>query len=268
MAFRLLYLIFVRLCGWLVLLGRSAAAKDVEILVLRHQVAVLERQVQRPRLSWADRAILSALTRALPRGRRSRLRLIVSPRTLLRWHADLVKRRWTFPRRRPGRPRTGMTLQRLVVRWARENVAWGYRRIHGELVVLGYVVAPSTVWAILKAAGMEPSPKRAGPTWREFLAAQAKTILAVDLFHVDTIFLRRLYVLFFIEHGTRRVHLVGVTANPTGAWVVQQARNLLMDLQESAGGARFLIRDRDAKFTALFDAVFASIGVKVIMTPV
>ncbi|MFB9530400.1 integrase core domain-containing protein [Nonomuraea roseola] len=268
MVFRLPYLIFARLCGWLLLLGRSAGAKDAEILVLRHQVAVLERQVKRPRLSWADRVILSALTRALPTGRRSQLRLIVSPRTLLRWHADLVKRRWTFPRRRSGRPRTGMTLQRLVVRLARENVTWGYRRIHGELIGLGYGVAPSTVWAILKAAGMEPSPKRAGPTWRAFLAARAKTIVAMDFFHVDTAFLRRLYVLFFIEHGTRRVHLAGVTANPTGTWVVQQARNLLMDLQESAGGVRFLIRDRDAKFTTMFDAVFASIGVKVITTPV
>ncbi|MEV4890606.1 hypothetical protein AB0K48_14550, partial [Nonomuraea sp. NPDC055795] len=144
--FRLLYLIFARLCGWLVLLGRSAVAKDAEILVLRRQVAVLERLVKRPRLSWSDRAILSAVTRALPKGRRSRLRLIVSPRALLRRHADLVKRRWTFPLRCPGRSRTDASLRRLVLRLARENSTWGYRRIHGELVGLGHMVAPSTVW--------------------------------------------------------------------------------------------------------------------------
>ncbi|MEU4550322.1 integrase core domain-containing protein [Nonomuraea dietziae] len=204
----------------------------------------------------------------IPKGRRTQLRLIVSPRTLLRWHADLVKRRWTFPRRRSGRPRTEVSVRRLVLRLVRENPTWGYRRVHGELVGLGFTLAPSTVWAILKAAGIGPSPQRAGPAWREFLAAQAKTILAVDFFHVDTVFLRRLYVLFFIEHGTRRVHVVGVTAHPTGTWVVQQARNLLMDLRERAVEARFLIRDRDAKFTTMFDAVFASLGVSVVTTPV
>jgi hypothetical protein len=151
---------------------------------------------------------------------------------------------------------------------ARDNPSWGYRRIHGELAGLGYKVAPSTVWQILKDAGIEPAPRRAGQTWREFLAGQATTILAADFFHVDTVFLRRLYVLFFIEHGTRRVHLAGITAHPTGTWVTQQARNLLMNFEGRADSPKFLIRDRDTKFTAAFDAVFTAIGVRIVKTPV
>ena len=208
------YLAVLRVFGWLALLARSDRAKDAEILVLRHQVAVLQRQARTPRLSWADRAILSALARLLPSGHLRQLRLIVSPRTLLRWHADLVRRRWAYPRRTPGRPRTAQAIRALVLEMARDNPAWGYRRIHGELTGLGYKVAPSTVWQILKDAGIDPAPRRAGQTWRAFLAGQATTILAVDFFHVDTVFLRRLYVLFFIEHGTRRVHLAGITAHP------------------------------------------------------
>jgi putative transposase len=156
----------------------------------------------------------------------------------------------------------------LVLEMAGDNPGWGYRRIHGELAGLGYKLAPSTVWQILKDAGIDPAPRRAGQTWRAFLETQAKTILAVDFFHVDTVFLRRLYVLFFIEHGTRRVHLAGITAHPTGEWVAQQARNLWMNLDDQAGGLKFLIRDRDAKFTAAFDAVFTSAAVRIIRTPV
>jgi transposase InsO family protein len=211
---------------------------------------------------------LSALARLLPRGRLRQLRLIVSPRTVLRWHADLVKKRWTYPRRVPGRPRTAQAIRALAVEMARDNPGWGYRRIHGELTGLSYALAPSTVWQILKDAGIDPAPRRAGQTWRAFLEAQAKTILAADFFHVGTVFLRRLYVLFFIEHGTRRVHLAGITAHPTGAWVTQQARNLLMNLEDHAGGLKFLIRDRDAKFTTAFDAVFTATGVRIIKTPV
>jgi putative transposase len=214
---RFAYLAVLRIFSWLSLLARSDRAKDAEILILRHQVAVLQRQIKNPRLSWADRAVLAALARLLARGRLRQLRLIVSPRTLLRWHADLVRRRWTYLRRAPGRPRTASAVRALVLEMARDNPGWGYRRIHGELAGLGRKVAPSTVWQILKDAGIDPAPTRSRQSWRAFLDTQAKTILAADFFHVDTVLLRRLYVLFVIEHGTRRVHLAGITAHPTGS---------------------------------------------------
>jgi putative transposase len=242
MSLRFAYLAVLRVFGWLALLARSDRAKDAEILILRHQVTVLQRQVKTPRLSWADRAILSALAR----GDLRQLHLIVSPRTLLRWHADLARLRWAYPRRTPGRPRTASAIRALVLEMARDNPGWGYRRIQGELTGLGYTIAPSTVWQILKDAGVDPAPRRSGQTWAAFLAAQAATILAADFFNVDTVFLRRLYVLFFIEHGTRRVHLAGITAHPTSEWVTRQARNLLMNLEGQADGFKFLIRDRDA----------------------
>ena len=266
MTLRLAYLALSHVLSWLALLARSDAAKEVEILVLRHEVAVLRRGNPRPALSWVDRALLSALSRLLPTQLR-RLRL-VSPRTLLRWHAQLVARRWTYPRRQPGRPPTSQPIRALVLRMARENPTWGYRRIQGELVGLGHRVAASTVWRILRSAGLDPAPLRAGPTWRQFLTAQAHAILAVDFAHVDTVFLRRLYVLVVIEHGRRRVHIAGITARPTGAWVTQQARNLLMDLGDRAEQFKFLIRDRDAKFPAAFDAVLAGADIRILRTPV
>jgi putative transposase len=233
---RLLYLVFVRVRGGMVLLASSDRAKDLEILILRHQVAVLQRQVGTPRLSWTDRAVLAALARLLPGDHLRQFRLIVSPRTLLRWHADLVRRHWSFPRRPPGRPRTGQSARGLVPEMARDNPGWGYRRIHSELAGLGHKLAPSTVWRILKDAGIDPAPTRRGQSWRAFLDAQAKTILAVDFFRIGTVLLRRLYVLFFIEHGTRRVHLAGITAHPSGEWATQQARNLMMSLGDRADG--------------------------------
>jgi putative transposase len=264
MALRLAYLMLGRVLSWLVLLARSDAAKDAEILVLRHEVAVLRRNNQRPTLTWVDRAFLSAFARLLPTQLR-RLRL-VSPRTLLQWHAQLVARRWTYPQT-PGRPAVTQIVRDLVLRMARENPTWGYRRIQGELVGLGHPIAASTVWTILKKAGFDPAPRRSGPAWRQFLAAQAHAVLAVDFAHVDTVFLRRLYVLVVIEHDRRRVHLAGITAHPTGAWVTQQARNLLIDLGNRAEQFRFLIRDRDSKFTAAFDAVFAGADIRIIRTP-
>jgi putative transposase len=252
-AVRLVYLIFRQVLAWLGLLARSAHSKNAEILVLRHEVAVLRRQVSRPRLSWADRAVFAALTRSLSPA--CPLHRIVTPATILRWHRDLVKRRWTQPRGpRSGGRRTAPELRRLVLRLAVDNSSWGYRRIHGELAGLGYQVAASTVWSILKRAGINPAPRRAGPSWRQFLRVQARGILATDFFCVDTLLLQRLYVLFVVEQATRRVHLLGVTANPSGAWVAQQARNFLMDLGDRAAQFTVLIRDRDSKFTGVFDA--------------
>jgi transposase len=263
-ALRLLYLIFVRVLGWLALLARSDASKEAEILVLRHQLAVLRRQVARPRPSWADRAVIAALTRLLSRSRR--IGLFVTPGTVLRWHADLVKRRWTYKQTHPGRPSTRPTIRELVVRMAAENPGWGYRRIAGELARMGRRIAPSTVWAILKKAGIDPAPRRSGPGWGEFLRAQAEGILACDFFHAETITLARLYCFAVVEQATRRVHVLGVTANPTAGWVAQQARNLMMDLGGRAGAFKFLIRDRDSKFTALFDEVFHAEGIQIVRT--
>jgi putative transposase len=265
-AFRLAYLMLARVLSWLVLIARSDATKDVEIMILRHEVAVLRRTNARPTLTWLDRATLSALSRLLPAPLRQ-LRL-VSPRTLLRWHAQLVARRWTYPHRRPGRPPIPPPIRALVLRLARENPRWGCRRVQGELIGLGHTVAASTVWKILKDAGLDPAPRRACPTWGQFLSVQAHVILAVDFAHVDTVFLRRLYILIAIEHDRRRVHIAGITAHPTGAWVTQQARNLLMDLGDRAEPFRFLIRDRDSKFTSAFDAVFTSADIRIIRTPV
>ncbi len=190
MALRLVYLMLVRVLSWLALFARSDATKDAEILTLRHEVAVLRRSNHRPKMSWLDRSLLSALSRLLPVPLRQ-VRL-VSPRTLLRWHAQLVARHWSYPHRRPGRPPTPPPIQALVLQLARENPRWGYRRIQGELIGLGHPVAASTVWQILKSAGLDPAPRRSGPTWRQFLAAQAHAILAIDFAHVDTVLLRRL----------------------------------------------------------------------------
>jgi putative transposase len=256
-----------RLLELLVLRRRSEREKEIEILLLRHQLRVLERQVARPQVTQADRALMAAFGRVLPRQVWKRS-LFVTPATLLRWHRELVARRWTYPSRRRGRPATAAEIRELVVRLARENPGWGYRRIQGELVGLGVELAASTVWSILKEAGIEPAPKRVETSWAEFLRAQAASILECDFLTVDTLLLKRFYVLFFVELATRRVWLAGITTNPDGRWVTQQARNLLMTLDDGGVRLRFLVRDRDSKFTRDFDEVFRSHGIRVIKAPV
>ena len=242
--------------------------KDAELLVLRHENAVLRRNAGRVRYEPGDRVWFAALARLLPRRRWSGV-FPVTPATLLAWHRKLAGRKYdTSQRRKPGRPSTAPDVGRLVVRLARENPLWGHRRIHGELAKLGVTVAPSTVWEILRAAGIDPAPRRSGPTWRQFLHAQAAGILAVDFLHVDTVLLKRIYVLVFIEHGSRRMHLGGVTAHPTGDWTVQQARNLALTLGERFESIRFLIRDRGSNFTASFNAVFQAAGTRIVCSAV
>jgi putative transposase len=267
MALRLLYLLLCQVLRWLALLARSSAARDAELLVLRHELAVLRRQVARPRVDWADWAVVAGLARLLPRS--AWRGLFVQPATLLGWHRDLVRRRWIYPQQR-GRPPVSTELRALVLRLARENPTWGYRRIHGELCRLGYRgrIGASTVWTILQRGGVDPAPKRSAVSWRQFLRAQAASVLAVDFFTVDTVLLKRLYVLFAIEVATRRVHVLGVTWHPVGEWAAQQARNLVMGIGEDVAGFRFLVLDRDTKFTAAFDRVFAAEGIDVLRPPV
>jgi putative transposase len=252
----------VRLVPDLLLLrSRRDRSKDVEILVLRHQLVVLQRQITRARFEPADRAVLGALARVL--GRDCASILLVKPETILAWHRRLVVNHWTYPHR-PGRPSTLAETRRTTLRLARENPTWGYRRIHGELAQFGVTIAASTVWTILKTAGIDPAPGRTSDSWTTFLRSQAAGIVACDFFTIDTVMLRRYYALFFIELDTRRVHLAGVTKNPTAAWTTQAARNFTMRYQRTV---RFLIRDGAGQFVTGFDEVFRSDGTTIIRTP-
>jgi putative transposase len=264
MAFSFVYLAVRHLFGALVRSRRGLHVKDIELLVLRHELDILRRQIARPKLSRVDRALLAAAACHLPRS--SRGALLVTPRTLLRWHRALVRRKWRQPAGRPGRPRLPTEVRELVLRLARENPRWGHRRVCGELAKLEVRVSPTSIRRLLAYAGLVPAPRRTGPSWREFLRAQAASIVACDFFTVETVFLSRYYVLFFIAHGNRRVWLAGCTTNPTGGWVTQQARNLSLDFAEH--GARFLIRDRDSKHSRSFDEVFRSDGIRTVKTPV
>lgn len=246
--------------GWLFASGDD---RDAEILALRHQVLVLQRQVARPRFTETDRTVLALLSGVFDWTRLAEVFLIVQPATVLGWHRRLVARHWTRPARR-GRPPVETDLRRLAVGMARENPTWGYRRVHGELCRLGYRVAASTVWKVLRGAGVDPTPTRTGPSWAAFIRSQAKAVIATDFCCVDSVTLRRLHVLFFIEVHTRRVHLAGITTNPTGAWTTQAARNLLYDL---ADGFRFVVHDGAGQYSAAFDAVFAAAGIEPITTP-
>jgi putative transposase len=259
----LAYRLLVTVLSWLALLAQSSASKDAEILVLRHKVAVLRRANPRPRLSWSDRAVLAALARILPRVLRAHR--IVTPGTLLRWHRALVVAKWRQPKP-PGRPPMPDELVALILRLSRENRRWGVVRIQGELRRLGHRVAASTIRKILRWHRIPP-PTSGDEAWRTFLRAHASTLLATDMFHVDcAVTLRRLYVAFVIELESRRVHLLGITAHPAAAWVIQLARELAWELDETGHRFMYLIRDRDAKFTDAFDAVFASIGIDVVKT--
>jgi putative transposase len=269
---RFAYLTAVNAFAALRLLPMSDKAKDAEILALRHQITILERQLGAAKVKCApeDRAFLAALLTPLPRGLLRRLRLVVRPDTLLRWHRDLLRRRHANASRpkRPGRPRTVRSIRALVLRLVRENPSWGYRRIHGELTTLGIKIAASTVWEILKAEGIDPAPERSSTTWADFLRSQADALLACDFIETVTLTGQRQYILAVIAHGTRRVRILGTTAHPTAAWVTQAARNLAMDLEDAGAKVKYLIRDRDAKFPALFDQVLADAGITTVLSGV
>jgi hypothetical protein len=246
--------------------------KDAEILALRHQIMVLQRQLhgQKVQFTPADRAFIAALLHRLPRTVLRQIRLLVRPETVLRWHRDLIGRHHAriSRRKRVGRPPTVRSIRALVLRLARENSSWGYRRIHGELTVLGIAVAASTVWEILKEAGIDPAPERTTDGWATFLRSQAEAILAADFFEAVTLTGTRRYVLAVIEHATRRVRILGATGHPTAAWVTQAVRNLAMDLQDAGCRARFPIRDRDGKYPALFDQILADAAIQVVLSGV
>ena len=269
---KLIFLIATRVVSLLGLSRRETWWKDAEILILRHQLAVAQREKPHAhsRLTWPDRAWLALLAGTLPAERLAGLRLIVTPATILRWHRDILRRRWPRISRcsRTGRPPIRRSIRSLVVRLARENESWGYRRIHGELAALGITVAPSTVWQVLKDAGIDPAPRRDGPGWAEFLRSQAEAILAMDFFTADLLNGTKVYVLAVIEHRSRRVRVLGATEHPSQPWVVQQARNLLMDLDDAAIQAKFVPHDRDASFSAAFGTVFHAAGIQVIRSAV
>jgi putative transposase len=261
----LMYVLARRVFELVVLLGRGERSKELEILVLRHELSILRRQVNRPLFAPRDRVVLAALSRLLPR--RSWRAFLVRPETLLRWHRWLVARHWTYPHRRPGRPPIEGHVRELILRLARENKSWGYLRIVGELRMLGIDVSATLVRNVLRAAGVPPAPTRDRLDWRSFLRQHAATTLACDFLTVDTVVLRRVYVLVFICIGSRRIEYIAAR-NPDGRWMAQQARNLLMDLDDRGRRPRFLVHDRDAKFSRAFEAVFHGEGTTVITTPV
>jgi putative transposase len=268
MCLRFMVLLTTRLAAWLRLARREEAWKTAEILLLRHQFAVLQRQQpRRPKLNWADRALLATLLSVIPKARRHGLRLLVTPDTILRWHRDIVRCRWAVRSRRDksGRPATRRNIRALILRLAHENPGWGYRRIHGELAGLGVQVSASTVWEILKKAGIDPAPRRSGPAWLLFLRSQAEAILACDFFAADLLDGTQAYVLAVIEHASRRIRILGITLHPTSEWTTQQARNLLMDLGGQAHQVKFMIRDRGSNYTAVFDAVLADAGIRTVL---
>ena len=259
--YRILYRLLASLARLAVRSGRS---KDLEIIVLRHQLAVLRRQIDRPELTDADRSLLGAIAAALARPRRAGW--LVTPDTLLRWHRRRVVGHWTQPQRPPGRPSTSAELCRLALRLAAENPTWGYRRIHGELAGLGHRLAASTVWQILKNARIDPAPTRSEVTWSQFLRSQAA--VACDFATIETVTLRRFYLLFFIDIATRTVYFAGITDHPSGVWTSQAARNLFLHHADGLAGTRALVRDRASQFTQAFDEIFRTEGCEVLKTPV
>jgi putative transposase len=263
----LLYSLLRLLIDLLILRSRPTADRDLELLVLRQELLVLRRTAPLPRWRVADRLILAGLRRKRSAG----ALLLVQPATILGWHRALVHHRWAaFGRRRgPGRPELPAECRELVLRLARENPLWGYERIRGELLKLGHRVSSTSIRNLLRRHRVPPVPRRAGLTWRRFLQAHGRAILACDYFTVDTVFLKRLYVLSFLELASRRILFTACSEHPGGAWAAQQARNLAWQLQEGEEvRPRFLIHDRDSNFPVAFDAVFRAEGLEVIRTPV